>query len=188
MEKSCCIGAAALFVYIFCTDQLGDTNCRRRVRPFRAAAFFQHRLSGGHELPQACSSLTGGFFSAPAERGTRTALACSPLTGGKFFAEPQRGDSPSVDGGSGAAPAAGAKRKDNLRFSFLFELLPFPCLIARRKSESGDRFENRGTTEDFFFRVFRNLFAGSDSVLLHRSESLRRCGITVPHNSLARYY
>ena len=25
-----------------------------------------------------------------------------------------------------AAPAAGAKRKDNLRFSFLFELLPFP--------------------------------------------------------------
>ena len=26
-----------------------------------------------------------------------------------------------------AAPAAGAKRKDNLRFSFLFELLPFPC-------------------------------------------------------------
>lgn len=27
MEKSCCMGAAALFVYIFCTDQLGDTNC-----------------------------------------------------------------------------------------------------------------------------------------------------------------
>ena len=26
-----------------------------------------------------------------------------------------------------AAPAAGAKRKENLRFSFLFELLPFPC-------------------------------------------------------------
>ena len=44
------MGAAALFVYIFCTDQLGDTNCRRRVRPFQAAAFFQHRLSGGREL------------------------------------------------------------------------------------------------------------------------------------------
>ena len=39
MEKSCCMGAAALFVYIFCTDQLG-----------------------GHELPQACSLLTGGSF------------------------------------------------------------------------------------------------------------------------------
>ena len=38
-------------------------------------------------------------------------------------------------------PRRWAKRKDNLRFSFLFELLPFPCLIARRKSESGDRFE-----------------------------------------------
>ena len=30
-------------------------------------------------------------FSAPAERGTRTALAGSPLTGGEFSAEPQQG-------------------------------------------------------------------------------------------------
>ena len=148
MEKSCCIGAAALFVYIFCTDKLGDTNCASGFVP-DGRQLFQHRLSGGHELPQACAPLTGGFFSAPAERGTRTALACSPLTGGKFFAEPQRGDSPSADGGSVAAPAAGAKRKDNLRFSFLFELLPFPCLIARRKSESGDRFE-KGNGRGFF--------------------------------------
>ena len=36
------------------------------------------------------------------------------------------GDSPSADGGNVAVPTAGAKRKDNLRFSFLFELLPFP--------------------------------------------------------------
>ena len=40
MEKSCCMGAAALFVYIFCTDQLGDTNCRRRVRPLMGGSFF----------------------------------------------------------------------------------------------------------------------------------------------------
>ena len=66
---------------------------------------FLHRLSGALELP----------------------LAGSPFPGGEFFAEPQRGDSPSADGGSVAAPTAGAKRKDNLRFSFLFELLPFPC-------------------------------------------------------------
>ena len=134
MEKSCCMGAAALFVYIFCTDQLGDTNGRRRVRPDGAAA-----------------------FSAPAERGTRTALACSPLTGGKFFAEVQRGDSPSADGGSVAAPAAGAKRKGHLRFPFLFELLPFPCLIARRKSESGDRFE-KGNDRGFFLCCGRTTF------------------------------
>ena len=148
MEKSCCMGAAALFVYIFCTDQLGDTNCRRRVRPFRAAAF-SAPAERGTRTAQACSSLTGGSFSAPAERGTRTALACSPLTGGKFFAEPQRGDSPSADGGSVAAPAAGAKRKGHLRFPFLFELLPVPYLLARRKSESGDRFE-KGNGRGFF--------------------------------------
>ena len=92
-------------------------------------------------------------FSAPAERGTRTALAGSPLTGGEFFAEPQRGDSPSADGGSVAAPAAGAKRKDNLRFSFLFELLPFPCLLIRRRLPICDRFENRKRQ-----RIFSSVF------------------------------
>ena len=69
--------------------------------------------------------------------------AGSPFPGGEFFAEPQRGDSPSADGGSVAAPAAGAKRKDNLRFSFLFELLPFPCFLIWRRLPICDRFENR---------------------------------------------
>ena len=41
----------------------------KRVRPFREAAFFQHRLTGAHELPQ----------------------AGSPYPGGEVFAEPQRG-------------------------------------------------------------------------------------------------
>ena len=91
---------------------------RQRVRPVRAAP-----------------------FSAPTQRGTRTASACSSLTGGEFFAEPQRGDSPSADGGSVPRPAAGAKRKDNLRFSFLFELLPFPCLLIWRRLPTCDRFE-----------------------------------------------
>ena len=118
----------------------------------------------GARTALACSPLTGGSFSAPTQRGTRTAAgvfaltgrllslhrlsgvlelpqACSPLTGGKFFAEPQRGDSPSADGGSVAAPAAGAKRKDNLRFSFLFELLPFPCFLIWRRLPTCDRFE-----------------------------------------------
>ena len=61
--------------------------------------------------------------------------------GGSFFAEPQRGVA-LCGARETAAPAAGAKRKGHLRFPFLFELLPFPCLLARRKSESGDRFEN----------------------------------------------
>ena len=103
---------------------------------------FSAPTSWGTRTAQAGSPFPGGsFFSAPAERGTRTALACSPLTGGKFFAEPQRGDSPSADGGSVAAPAAGAKRKDNLRFSFLFELLPFPCFLIWRRLPICDRCE-----------------------------------------------
>ena len=77
--------------------------------------------------------------------------------GGEFSAESQRGDSPSADGGSVAAPAAGAKRKGHLRFPFLFELLPFPCLIARRKSESGDRFE-KGNDRGFFLCYGRTTF------------------------------
>ena len=72
-----------------------------------------------------------------------------------------------------AAPAAGAKRKGHLRFPFLFGLLPFPCLSVWRRPETGDRFE-KGTAEDFFFRVFRNLFAVSDNVLLHMWFHLRR--------------
>ena len=91
---------------------------RERVRPNGAAPFL-HRLSGARELPQ----------------------AGSPLTGGEFSAEPQRGDSPSADGGNVPRPAAGAKRKDNLRFSFLFELLPFPCFLIWRRFPICDRFE-----------------------------------------------
>ena len=106
----------------------GARELRQRVRPFRAASFL-HRPSGALELPQ----------------------AGSPLTGGKFSAEPQQGDSPSADGGSVAAPAAGmtpyprrwAKRKGHLRFPFLFELLPFPCFLIWRRPETGDRFEKR---------------------------------------------
>ena len=79
-----------------------------------------HRLTGAHELPQ----------------------AGSPLTGGEFFAEPQRGVA-LCGARESAAPAAGAKRKDNLRFSFLFELLPFPCFLIWRRPETGDRFEKR---------------------------------------------
>ena len=117
---------------------------------------------------------TLSFFSAQAERGARTAQAVrsiraalflhrkagvrelpqagSPLTGGKFFAEPQRGNSPSADGGSGAAPAAWAKRKDNLRFSFLFELLPFPYSLVWRRLPTCDRFET-GVRQRIFTSV-----------------------------------
>ena len=66
--------------------------------------------------------------------------AGSPYPGGVFSAEPQRGIRRRC-GGNVAAPAAGAKRKDNLRFSFLFELLPFPCFLIWRRLPICDRFE-----------------------------------------------
>ena len=62
------------------------------------------------------------------------------LTGGEFFAEPQQGMA-LCGARESAAPAAGAKRKDNLRFSFLFELLPFPYSLVWRRLPTCDRFE-----------------------------------------------
>ena len=72
-----------------------------------------------------------------------------------------------------AAPRGGAKRKGHLRFPFLFGLLPFPCFLIWRRLPTCDRCETGGTTEDFFFRVFRNLFAVSDTVLLYIWATLR---------------
>ena len=119
-------------------------------------------------------------FPAPGDRGARTAAGVFALTGRLLFLHRlsgvlelrQRvrpngaesfslnlsgGDSPSADGGSVAAPAAGttpyprrwAKRKDNLRFSFLFELLPFPCFLIWRRFPICDRSE-KGYGRGFF--------------------------------------
>ena len=88
---------------------------------------------------------------------------------------------------------AGAQEGRHLRF-------PPSCGSPLSLGESGADCRHvtaakRGTAEDFFSAedelpsesvLLSNLFAGSDSVLLHRPESLRRRGITVPRNSLAR--
>ena len=143
----------------------------------------------------------GTDFSAPAERGTRTAAggfalsgrqpfslqAGSPYPGGVFSAEPQRGIRRRC-GGNVEAPAAGAKRKDNLRFSFLFELLPFPCFLIRRRFPICDRFENRERQSGYLSVCFATYSQFTDRLLLHIRATLRKRGITVPHNSLARCY
>ena len=118
-----------------------------------------HRLSGALELP----------------------LAGSPLTGGEFFAAIQRGDSPSADGGNVPRPAAGAKRKDNLRFSFLFGLLPFPCFLIRRRFPICDRFENRERQSGYLSVCFATYSQFTDRLLLHIRATLR----WVRHNSAA---
>ena len=120
------------------TEWLGYANCVSVFVLFRAAP-----------------------FSAPESRGARTASACSSLTGGEFFAEPQQGIA-LCGARESAAPAAGttpyprrwAKRKDNLRFSFLFELLPFPCFLIWRRLPTCDRFETVGNDRGFFLPCF----------------------------------
>ena len=87
--------------------------------------------------------------------------------------------------GSVAAPAAGAKRKGNLRFSFLFGLLPFPWIVWRRlpicdRCEIGERQSGYCSVTFSAFSQF------TDSVLLHRWVHLSRRDITVSRNSLTR--
>ena len=88
-------------IYPFGTDFGGTRSAY--ARPIRAAVFFLHRLTGVHELRKRVRPYPGGGF---------------PLR----FSEELR----SAERESLPRPRWG-KRKDNLRFSFLFELLPFPC-------------------------------------------------------------
>ena len=90
--------------FIFSALTIWGTRGHVGAAPFRAAAFFRCTDPAG------CTNRVGVF--APNGRGCSLNLSGGvALCGARGF----------------AVPAAGAKRKDNLRFSFLFELLPFPC-------------------------------------------------------------
>ena len=94
-------------------------------------------------------------------------------TGGAFFAEIQREGF--------AAPCGGGKRVDTCGFYPLNSRFPLFLSLAHTRDRRPLR--NRGTAEDFYYRVFLNLFEGSDTVLLHIRLNLRR----VRHNSAARF-
>ena len=156
-----------------------------------------------HE-PRRRSALFGRHFSAPAERGTRTAQACSSLTGGEFFAEIQRGVA-LCGAREIAAPAAGAapyprrwaKRKGYLRFPFLFELLPFPYLLVWRRLPTCDRSETengRGFLLPCFSQSVRRVRYCSATQVVKSTQSAAQgelpegqekvpWGIAVPRNS-----
>ena len=143
--------------------------------------------------------------SAPAERGARTAAGVfAPngrhlflhrlsgvleprrrftLTGREFFAEMQRGVA-LCGARESAAPAAGAKRKDNLRFSFLFELLPFPCFLIWRRLPTCDRFEIGKRQSGYSCVCFAKYSQFTDRLLLHIRFTLRRAR----HSSVARFF
>ena len=150
----------------------GVRELRQRVRP-DGRLLSLHRLSGAHELPQAGSPLTGGVFSAEPQRGGFAVCGRRERRGAR------RGDD--------AVPTAGAKRKDNLRFSFLFELLPFPCFLIWRRLPTCDRSEIR-YGRGFFSSVFFSTYSQGQIPYFYTYRQLYAgCGITVPHNSIARY-
>ena len=73
-----------------------------------------------------------------------------------------------------AASAAGTKRKGHLRFPFLFELLPFPCLLVWRRPETGDRSEKGERQSGYSCVSFSTYSQFTDSVLLHMRFNLRK--------------
>ena len=77
-------------------------------------------------------SVCGTLFRCTRRLGHLNRAGGSPCPGMVFFAEIQQGI---------AVSAAGTKRKGHLRFPFLFELLPFPCLLVWRRLPTCDRFE-----------------------------------------------
>ena len=136
---------------------------------------FWHRLSGVHELCKRVRPDGAALFLHRPSGALELPQACSPLTGGKVFTEPQRGATP--------YPRRWAKRKDNLRFSFLFELLPFPCFLIWRRFPICDRFENRERQSGYHSVSFSAFSQFTDSVLLHIRFTLR----WVRHNRAARF-
>ena len=148
---------------LFCTGKPGCANCRRRVRPDGAAPFL-HRLTGALELPQRVRPFRAESFSLNLSEELRSA-----------------------ERGKVRRPPRGAKRKGHLRFPFLFELLPFPCFLIRRRFPICDRFENRERQSGYCSVTFSAFTQFTDSVLLHRWVHLSRRDITVSRNSLTRY-
>ena len=87
-----------------------------------------------------------------------------------------------MDGGNVAAPRGVGKRVDTCGFYPLNSR--FTLFLSLAHTRDWRPLRNRGTAEDFFFRVFLNLFAVSDTLLLHRSATSSRRDIPVSRNSL----
>ena len=158
-----------MIFFVFHTELTGNTNCRRRVRSEQAALFL-HRLCGVLELRERVRPFRAESFSLHRSGGIRrlrTAGACRARGGGEC-----------------ADAARAHKRVDTCGFHPLVNH-PFP-LDSLAKIGERRPLRNRGTAEDFFYCVFLNLFAASDTVLLHMRLNFRRRGMTVPRNSLAR--
>ena len=110
--------------------------------PVPGGSFFQPRLSGGRELPQAGSPFPGGSFSAPADRGTRTAAGVFAPDGRRVFRWDSAGSCALRSAGTCRAPRRG-KRVDT-KVSTLLTPTSFYFLVWRRlptcdRCETGER-------------------------------------------------
>ena len=65
--------------------------------------------------------------------------------------------------------------------------LQFPLFVCLAKIGERRPLRNLGTAEELFYRGFRNLFAVSDTILLHIRLNPRRRDIPVSRNSLTCY-
>ena len=81
------------------------------------------------------------IFPALTIWGTRGTLVLCLSERQPFFAALTRRGSCALRSARIRGAHRGAKRKDNLRFSFLFELLPFPCFLIWRRPETGNSSE-----------------------------------------------
>ena len=135
-------------ISFFLHRAIGAPEPRRRFT-LSGRQFFQHRLSGVRELPQ----------------------AGSPLTGGKFSAEPQRGVRRLRTAGACRAPRQG-KRVDT-KVSTLLTPTSFYFLVWRRPA-TGDRFEIRERQSGYRCVSFVKYSQFTDSVLLRIRLSPRR--------------
>ena len=149
---------------------------------------FIHRLVDNRMVPCRCRGVL--LYHAECAGFVKMEISASGIFRVEPFQHRLCGDSPSADGGNVPRPAAGttpyprrwAKRKDNLRFSFLFELLPFPCFLIWRRPETGDRFEKEERqrifplirTDLLRVRPFLLPIRSSVTLLLHISATLRR--------------
>ena len=92
--------------------------------------------------------------------------------GGEFFAEIQRGV---------RRTTAVGKRVDTCGFYPLNSR--FTLFLSLAHTRDWRPLRNRGTAEDFYYRVFLNLFEGSDTLLLHIRFHQRK----VRHSSAAQF-
>ena len=76
---------------IRCCDLSKSAYFEHRGSNSAVLFFSRHKVTKAHELPQAGSPYPGSSFSAPADRGTRTAAGGFALTGGSFSASTERG-------------------------------------------------------------------------------------------------